>query len=77
MLTYSLDTVKRTVAALIESDFLVRYNIGVYQVNPDVIFKGGKMNRLNVLLEYGNTKAENGKEKTEKVDEPINGQMEL
>nr|CRY93664.1 hypothetical protein [uncultured prokaryote] len=48
----SLDTVQRTIKALIDSDFLKRYNIGVYQVNPDVIFKGGKTDRLNILLEY-------------------------
>ena len=50
----SLDTVNRTINALIDSDFLKRYNIGVYQVNPDVIFKGGKANRLNILFEYNN-----------------------
>lgn len=65
----SLDTIKRTVAALIESNFLVRYNIGVYQVNPDMIFKGGKTTRMNVLLEYSNTKGENGKEQPEKKEE--------
>lgn len=54
----SIDTVKRTVTALTESNFLVRFAIGVYQVNPDVIFKGGKTNRMNVLIEYSNVKAE-------------------
>ncbi|MBO5364059.1 MAG: replication/maintenance protein RepL [Clostridia bacterium] len=48
----SLDTVQRTIKALTDSGFLKRYNIGVYQVNPDVIFKGGKNSRMNVLLEY-------------------------
>lgn len=73
----SLDTVRRTIKSLLESDFLVKYNWGVYQVNPDVIFKGGKTNRLNVLLEYGNTRTENGQEKIEEVDKPIDGQMKL
>lgn len=54
----SLDTVSRTVRALIDSDFLIRYNTGVYQVNPEVIFKGGKTNRMNVLLEYNNVKTD-------------------
>ncbi|EFF7471837.1 hypothetical protein BWB88_005182, partial [Escherichia coli] len=27
-------------------------NMGVYQINPDSIFKGGTGNRLNVLLSY-------------------------
>lgn len=48
----SIDTVKKTIAALMESNFLVRIQVGVYQINPDVIFKGGKTNRINVLLEY-------------------------
>ena len=38
--------------ALIESDFLVRINQGSYRVNPDVLFKGGKNDRLNVLIKY-------------------------
>lgn len=46
------DLVQRTIAALTDSSFLKRYNIGVYQVNPDVIFKNGKSCRINVLLEY-------------------------
>lgn len=50
----SLDTVQRTIKALTDSGFLKRYNIGVYQINPDVIFKGGKKNRMNILLEYNN-----------------------
>lgn len=48
----SLDTVQRTIKALTDSGFLKRYNIGVYQVNPDIVFKGGKNNRMNILLEY-------------------------
>lgn len=58
----SLDTVRRTIKALMDSDFLVRYNTGVYQVNPEVIFKGGKTNRMNVLIQYKNT-SENQDEK--------------
>lgn len=52
----SLDTVARTIKALMESDFLIRINIGVYQINPNVIFKGGKENRLNILIQYRNNK---------------------
>lgn len=54
----SLQTVSRTIRALMESDFLRRVNQGVYQVNPDVIFKGGMSNRMNVLLEYQNVSSE-------------------
>ena len=55
----SNDTIIRTVKALVDSDFLIKIQSGVYQVNPDMIFKGGKGNRLNVLLSYTNTKSEN------------------
>lgn len=52
----SLDTVQKTMKALMVSDFLIRQNMGVYQVNPDVIFKGGKSSRMNVLLQYQTAK---------------------
>lgn len=48
----SYDTVSRTMKALIDSDFLVQINRGAYRVNPDVLFKGGKNARMNVLLKY-------------------------
>ena len=52
----SYQTVYRTMNALIESDFLVKINGGAYRVNPDVLFKGGKSDRLNVLLQYRDEK---------------------
>lgn len=48
----SIQTVSRTLNALMESNFLTRINSGAYQVNPDVLFKGGKNARMNVLLKY-------------------------
>lgn len=48
----SLETVRVTIKSLISSNFLVRQNIGVYRVNPDCIFKGGKSARLRVVLDY-------------------------
>lgn len=54
----SIDTVRLTMKALIETNFLVKQNMGVYFVNPDVLFKGGKTDRMNILLEYHNTKGE-------------------
>jgi hypothetical protein len=48
----SLDTVQSTMKALIESDFLKRINNGCYQVNPDVLFKGGHHGRMKVLYDY-------------------------
>lgn len=54
----SLETVRVTMTALIESNFLIRVNQGVYQVNPDVVFKGTRNSRLNVLYQYNQTKSE-------------------
>ena len=51
-----LQTVSETIKALIESDFLIRINSGVYQVNPEVVFKGGKSDRMNVLIQYSKRK---------------------
>jgi DNA-binding transcriptional regulator YhcF (GntR family) len=71
----SLDTVRKTIIALLKSDFLTKHNTGVYKVNPDVIFKGGKTDRLNVLIQYRTTQAEQKaderkrKEKDDIVDE--------
>ena len=48
----SYQTVSRTLQALIDSNFLQRINQGAYRVNPDVLFKGGKNARMNVLLQY-------------------------
>ena len=52
----STKTVSTTIKALVESNFLNKINSGAYRVNPDVLFKGCKDNRLNVLLQYRNEK---------------------
>lgn len=49
---YCYQTVHRTITALIESNFLIKINSGAYRINPDVMFKGGKTDRLNVLTKY-------------------------
>ena len=51
----STKTVSTTIKALVESNFLNKINSGAYRVNR-VLFKGGKDNRLNVLLQYRNEK---------------------
>jgi DNA-binding transcriptional regulator YhcF (GntR family) len=48
----SLDTVRVTMKLLLEADFLRRVNQGCYVVNPDVIYKGSRTGRLNVLNTY-------------------------
>ncbi|UIA94521.1 replication/maintenance protein RepL (plasmid) [Erwinia tracheiphila] len=52
----SLDTVRKTITSLLDSGFLAKQNMGVYVVNPDCIFKGGKGQRLNVLYQYSELK---------------------
>ena len=48
----SLETVRITMKLLLEADFLRRVNTGCYVVNPDVLFKGSRSGRLNVLNTY-------------------------
>lgn len=48
----SRKTISDTMKALQESDFLTLVRSGTYRINPDVLFKGGKNNRLSVLIEY-------------------------
>src|SRR5699024_7535122 len=48
----SLQTVSETMKALQESNLLSKIRNGYYTVNPDVIFKGGRNERMNVLLRY-------------------------
>ena len=51
----SLETVRITMKLLLEADFLRRVNTGCYVVNPDVLFKGSRSGRLNVLNTYTDT----------------------
>ena len=48
----SVKTVSITMKALQEANFLRKINGGAYCVNPDVLFKGTRNNRMNVLLQY-------------------------
>lgn len=53
----SYGTVAETLKALQEGNFLTKINSGAYQVNPDIIFKGGSSDRMNILLQYNAAKA--------------------
>lgn len=68
----SYRTVFNTMKILIESNFLTRHNSGTYIVNPDVIFKGGKSDRMNVLIQYQEAR-EPLKEETDKLKLIKNG----
>ena len=48
----SLDTVRITMGALLEADFLRKHNAGCYIINPDIVFKGTRAARMNVLTQY-------------------------
>lgn len=48
----SYQTVSRTMKSLIESNFLQQINQGAYRINPNIIFKGTRSGRLNILYQY-------------------------
>lgn len=51
----SLETVRITMDILQDADFLRRKSQGVYMINPDMVFKGGRGNRLNILNQYNSS----------------------
>lgn len=53
----STKTVTDTLKALMNSNFLQKIHSGAYRINPDVLFKGGKTDRINVLLQYRESEA--------------------
>lgn len=55
----SLETVRITMQSLIDSNFLIRQNQGCYMVNPNIIFKGTRNGRMNILYQYSKIKSEN------------------
>ncbi len=61
----SLATVSTTMKALQDANFLKKQANGVYIINPDIIFKGSKRSRLNVLNQF----TELGAEQKEVTDE--------
>lgn len=50
----SLETVRITMGILLDSNFLRRQNQGCYIVNPDIVFKGSRDGRLDILNQYQN-----------------------
>ena len=47
----SLDTVSKTMKVLLDADFLRKSDVG-YIVNPNILFKGQRSNRMNILNQY-------------------------
>ena len=58
-LNISQKTINETLQALQEGKFLKMVRSGLYQVSPEVIFKGSHNHRMNVLIKYRDTKAKN------------------
>lgn len=54
----SVPTVNSTIKSLVSCNLLKMMQQGVYVLNPDVIFKGTRNNRMNVLLQYTSNTAE-------------------
>lgn len=48
----SLETVRQTINLLQSSDFIRKKKNGLYVVNADVVYKGSRGQRLNVLNQY-------------------------
>lgn len=48
----SLETVRVTINILLDADFLRRVSQSVYMVNPNVLYKGSRNGRLDVLSRY-------------------------
>lgn len=59
----SLETVRKTMSILLDADFLRRVQNGVYIINPDIVFKGSRSGRMNVLNQY------NASDRVEMTDE--------
>ena len=63
----SLETVRATMAALQDADFLRRKNQGCYVINPNIIYKGSRNGRLNILHTYRNIDQIDELSKQEKI----------
>lgn len=48
----SVGTVRVTMKALLEANFMRKVQTGVYIINPDIIFKGSRNARINALTEF-------------------------
>ncbi len=48
----SVDTIRKTIQILKKANFIISVNLGVYQINPEKIYKGGKSARQDTLHKY-------------------------
>jgi hypothetical protein len=54
----STKTVTETLKILIDADFLQKVQNGVYRINPNILWKGGKNDRMSVLIDYQNNNSQ-------------------
>ena len=57
----SKKTVTETLALMMNANMMKMQGHGVYQINPEVIFRGDTANRLEILYEYHNIKKKGAK----------------
>ncbi|MCD9465525.1 hypothetical protein CJF25_21690 [Photobacterium phosphoreum] len=50
----SVQTVTDVMKILMKADVIKMEQQGVYMLNPDVVFKGGNKQRMNILIKYKN-----------------------
>jgi len=48
----SRQTITDTIKILIQENFMKKIRNGKYLINPDIMFKGGKNKRMNIMLTY-------------------------
>lgn len=62
----SMDTIRKTMKLLMESNFLKKKHSGCYIVNPNVVYKGSHQGRMNVLVQYRDVKVSESPVKNER-----------
>lgn len=72
----SVKTVNITLKSLVESDFLRVETQGAYRINPNIMFKGGMNNRLNILYKYRQLDRQE-KSPSEQQSEQLEGQIDI
>lgn len=64
----SRPVVNETINILVEANFIKKVQNGVYQINPEVMFKGNNQKRMRILLDY--TKDGSTTKETKVADNP-------
>lgn len=69
----SSQTVNRTIKALEKANAIRKISSSVYQLNPDLIFKGGHNRRMRILLDYKKLPVKQEEEQQDLFDDAANG----